>query len=161
MDEQARKQLQRAGWSEDRRFDVRDIERRLEDRGFDLFPMARDFIEHYGRLQFRGESTHQRSTGIYFHTSPDEVPTDPGWTAAWERASGTRVFPIGQTAYEEYTLFMDEHGRVFGMDLYLQISYWADNADELLDGVLGNGLTFRAVEPEDCLPLVDPKRGSP
>lgn len=98
---------------------------------------------------------HPRSSGIYFHTDPENVPADLGWTRIWESASGTRVYPIGQTAYEDYTLFMDQHGRIFGMDLYLVITYWADNADELLDTILGNGLCFRPLYPEDCRPIPD------
>lgn len=155
MDEQAKQRLNAAGWSADRRSSVHDIEGRLKARGFELFPAARDFLERYGRLHFKGDSIHARSSSVYFHTDPEDVPTDPGWTRRWESVSGTRVYPIGQTAYGEYTLFMDEHGRVFGMDMYLVVTYWADNADELLDSILGNGLSFRPVYSEDCQPLRD------
>ncbi len=155
MDDKAKQRLNAAGWKADRRSSVHDIDERLKARGFELFPAARDFLERYGRLCFRGDTMHPRSSGIYFHTDPENVPADLGWTRIWESASGTRVYPIGQTAYEDYTLFMDQHGRIFGMDLYLVITYWADNADELLDTILGNGLCFRPLYPEDCRPIPD------
>lgn len=155
MNESARQRLKAAGWSENRRSYVDDIEARLKPEGFELFPAARDFLERYGRMHFEVDSAYDRGTSIYFHTHPQDVPTDRSWTEDWERSSGTRVYPIGETAYGDYTLFMDEHGRAFGMDMYLVITYWGDNADDLLDTILGDGMTFRPVEPDDCRPLPD------
>lgn len=37
--------------------------------------------------------------------------------------------------------------------MYIEMTYWAADADELFDLILGNGLSFRPVEPEDRRPL--------
>ncbi|MBP6815963.1 MAG: SUKH-3 domain-containing protein [Burkholderiaceae bacterium] len=155
MDDAARASLTNVGWDETRRYPTDDVARRLQQRGFTLFPAARAFLECYGGLFVH--TAPRESDTEYFHTCPDEVATDPGWTAKWERVSGTRVFPIGKTAFGDYTLIMDEHGRVFGMDMYLQMTYWADDTEELLDAILGNGGTFRPVYPEDRRPI-EPER---
>lgn len=153
MNDRARERLERLGWHPDRRFETGQIAARLKERGFELFPAAAAFLERYGGLYARGDTTHRRSTGIYFHTNPDDVATDRSWVADWEQVTGTRVFPIGATAYDEYVLIMDEHGRVFGADMYLNMTYWADDAEELLDIVLGNGGTFRPVDADDRRPI--------
>ena len=84
------------------------------------------------------------------------MPTDPSWTRVWEDASGTRTCPIGETAFGDCTLVMDEHGRVFGMDMTLGMTYWADDADGLFDLVLTHDRTFRPVDPDDRRPLPGP-----
>jgi hypothetical protein len=153
MNDTARAHLESLGWRHDRCFQSEQIAERLNARGFELFPAAAAFLERYGGLSVRGDTTHSRSTGIYFHTNPDDVATDRSWIADWEQATGTRVFPIGATAYDDYVLIMDEHGRVFGADMYLEMTYWADDAEELLDIVLGDGGTFRPVDADDRRPI--------
>lgn len=153
MNEKARVRLESVGWRYGRCYPIDEIAERLKSRGFRLFPAAAAFLEHYGGLYFRGDRTHPRSTEIYFHTNPDEVATDQSWISDWEQSTGTRVFPIGVTAYDEYILIMDEHGRVFGADMYLELTYWADDAEELLDIVLGHRGTFRPVYPDDRRPM--------
>jgi hypothetical protein len=142
-----------AGWTEDRRWPTDGLADRLKGRGFSLFPAANAFLERYGGLRVRGGTTHWRGTEIYFHTDPDDVATDSSWILEWEQVTGTRVVPIGTTAYAEYLLIMDEHGRVFGMDLWLNMTYWADDASMLLDIVLAHDGTFRSVHPDDRRPL--------
>lgn len=149
MNETARAKLLKAGWYEDRRYPTDDIAQRLQQAGFTLFPAARAFLERYGGLLVLEAPRPHESNTEYFHSCPDQVATDPSWTEEWERVSGTRVFPIGETAFGDYTLIMDEHGRVFGMDMYIQMTYWADDAEELLDIILGCGGTFRPVDPDD------------
>lgn len=153
MNDRAKARLESVGWRPDRRYRTEEIAKRLKARGFELFPAAAAFLERYGGLSAQGDTTHRRSSGIYFHTNPDDVATDRSWIANWEQATGTRVFPIGTTAYDEYVLIMDEHGRVFGADMYLELTYWADDAEELLDIVLGYGGTFRPVDADDRRPI--------
>jgi hypothetical protein len=153
MNDTARARLERVGWRPDRRYRTEEIAQRLKARGFDLFPAAGSFLERYGGLAAQGYTIHRRSTGIYFHTSPDDVATDHLWIPEWEQVTGTRVFPIGATAYDEYVLLMDEHGRVFGSDMYLEMTYWADDGEELLDIVLGDGGTFRPIDADDRRPI--------
>jgi hypothetical protein len=145
--------LEEAGWTEDRRWSTDGISDRLEGRGFTLFPAAAAFLERYGGLRVKGGATHWRGTVIYFHTDPDDVATDRSWIPEWEQVTGTRVFPIGTTAYDDYLLIMDEHGRVFGMDSWLDMTYWADDGSMLLDLVLAHADTFRPVYPDDRRPL--------
>jgi len=148
-------QLVAAGWREDRRWDTRGVAERLQRRGFELFPAAQAFLERYGGLYALGDTTVWRGTLTYFHTDPDEAATDPSWIDGRERATGTRVFPIGSTEYDDYILIMDEHGRIFGMDMYLEMTYWADDAEGPLEIVLGGCGTFWPIEPEDRRPLRD------
>lgn len=155
MDDRVRVRLVKAGWREGQPRATDDMAGRLQQRGFVLFAAARAFLERYGGLRASGDSTHARGTSTYFHTDPDEVVTDPSWVGEWEQVSGTRVFPIGATAYDEYVLLMDEHGRVFGFDPCHRMTYWADDAEELLDVILGNGGTFRPVDPDDRRPKRD------
>lgn len=155
MNDTARARLTAAGWGEDRLFSTDGIALRLQPAGFKLFPAARAFLERYGGLYVHSKPRHGESDTQYFHTWPDHVATDPSWTQEWEQVTGTRVFPIGETAFGDYTLFIDEHGRIFGMDMYIQLTYWADDAEELLDVILGDRGMFRPVEPEDRQPLPD------
>lgn len=153
MNDKAKARLESAGWRHDRRYQVEEIADRLSVRGFELFPAAAAFLGRYGGLSARGDAAHRRSTEIYFHTHPEEVAIDRSWINGWEDAAGTRVFPIGATAYDDFILFMDEHGRVFGADMYLGLTYWAEDAEELLDIVLGDGGTFRPVDADDRRPI--------
>lgn len=153
MNPRTKQQLADAGWVEGRVRWLDDQAERLAQRGFAMFPAARAFLERYGGLRVGGPATLRRGTGTYFHTDPDSVVTDPSWTQEWEQLSGTRVFPIGETAWGEYTLLIDEHGRIFGMDMTTTLTYWADDAEALLDVVLGYGGTFRPVDADDCRPI--------
>jgi hypothetical protein len=153
VNERARARLERLGWHAARRYDTAAIAERMRVRGFEIFPAAAAFLERYGALCAVETPIYPRGTDIYFHTDPDSVAIDPSWTEEWEQVTGTRVFPIGATAYDDYILIMDEHGRVFGMDMYLNMTYWADDAEELLDMILGLGGTFRPVDPDDRRPI--------
>jgi hypothetical protein len=153
MHDRVRVRLIAAGWREGYRYDTDGIAERLQQRGFTLFAAAREFLERYGGLHATGATTVWRGTVIYFHTDPDKAPTDPSWTEDWEQTTGTRVFAIGETAYRDYILIMDEHGRVFGIDENLVMTYWADDGEQLLDMILGYGSPFRRVAPEDRRPL--------
>jgi hypothetical protein len=153
MNSRVTQRLAGAGWREGRVWSQDAMAERLAQRGFTLFPAARAFLERYGGLVVSGPVTLRRGTFTYFHTDPDSVITDPSWTREWEQISGTRVFPIGETAWGDYTLLIDEHGRFFGMDMTTTLTYWADDAESLLDVVLGGGGTFRPVDADDRRPL--------
>lgn len=153
MNDQARAALAKVGWSENRRIPTESIAESMQSNGFTMFPAARAFLERYGDLSVLAEPRPLEVNPLYFHTDVRSVPADPSWIEHWEEASGTRMFPVGETAFGDYVLIMDEHGRVFGMDTYLQMSYWADDAEQLFDVVVGGGETFRPVEPEDRWPM--------
>ncbi len=153
MNDRARAALTQAGWREDRRVSTDRIASSMLSKGFVLFPAARAFVERYGGLAVMAKRRIGHGRAVYFDTDVESVATDPSWIEHWEEASGTRMFPIGTTAFGDYTLVMDEHGRVFGMDMYLQMTYWADDAQQLLDVVLGLGGTFRPVDAEDRWPM--------
>lgn len=100
-----------AGWSEGRHYSTDDIAARLRPRGFVLFAAAHAFLERYGGLTVHSSPRQNESDTKYFHTCPEAVPADPSWAEEWERVTGTRVFPIGETTFRDYTLIIDETTR--------------------------------------------------
>ena len=69
------------------------------------------------------------------------------------RAIFWNVCPIGTTAYGDYTLYIDEHGRMFGVDLYGGLTFWGEDTVEL--HVPGSPLFVRLV-----LDALDPSRAA-
>lgn len=148
--------LRAAGWNPERRINVTGLAARLQARGFWLHPAAAAFLERFGLLSVRGSAPHWRSFYPYFHTDTDDVAVDLSWLPDVELACGTRVCPIGATAFSEYVLLMDQHGRVFGLDMYLQLTHWGDSGDELLDLVMSFEGVPRPLDADDWRPLDSP-----
>lgn len=153
MNERAQRELAALGWTPDRTYDTSGIGARMPARGFSMFKAAEEFLARFGGLRVERTPPTPRGTTVYFHTHPESLPTEPWWLDAITEVSGTRAFPVGATAYGDYTLLIDERGRFFGIDPYGEVTFWAEDADELFDIVLGLGGTFRPCDAEDHRPL--------
>lgn len=153
MDDSAKAELAALGWTPERVHDTRGLAERMPARGFQMFEAARAFLASFGGLRLMRKPPTPRGTNCYFHTDPESLPTEPWWGGAITEVSGTRAFPIGSTAYGDYTLLIDERGRFFGIDPYGEVTCWGEDADELFDIILGDGWTFRPCDAEDHRPL--------
>lgn len=154
MNDTLRACLVQAGWRDGRRRPTGDDALRLAASGFTMFAAAREFLERFGGLVARGSTTQPRGSGIYFRTDADAVsPADAAEGRIVEEACGTHVCPIGTTAYGDYTLYIDEHGRMFGVDLYGGLTFWGEDTVELLETVFGLGPIFRPVDADDHRPI--------
>lgn len=153
MNEKARQALAAAGWAPGRVYDTTAIADLMPARGFVMHDAAKLFLGQFGGLRIHQKPTVPRDTTCYFHTQPDTLAADPWWNGATVEVSGSLGFPVGATGFGEYVLMIDQRGRFFGIDQYGEATFWAEDADELFDIVLGDGGTFRPCDPEDHRPL--------
>jgi hypothetical protein len=119
----ALQQLHDAGWTDDRRIDISDYERKIRELGIELFPCVRDFLTQFGNLEF---------------TQTRRIVKRPGWAPF-----GIPLVPItyGETTREWFNTRMID----------LEPGYLED--DRYWEGTLGLSLQRIGrldVEPSRC-----------
>lgn len=69
LNEVATTQLKKAGWYEDRKIDITEQVKFLENLGYEVFDAAKKFMEEYGELDINDKSMFMGKVHIDHHTT--------------------------------------------------------------------------------------------
>ena len=109
--------LREAGWSEGRQ--VRDVAtetiRELSERHAP-FPAADQALTEFGALYVDQDGPGVTLRRRPFAIDPTMTPPSAVTLAAFGRALGVALFPLGVEGDDDAILAIDEHGRVFSLD---------------------------------------------
>lgn len=109
-------QLQRAGWSERRRFDVASYRQALEDEVFSVFEVVVEFLESFGGLRvFYPDPAGARGWLVLHFDVPEALQhIDRETVFAYEDRIAQPLCVVGSSDNGRTTLMMDDAGRVYG-----------------------------------------------
>ncbi|MBV9791035.1 MAG: SUKH-3 domain-containing protein [Chloroflexi bacterium] len=106
-------QLRRAGWNPTRSVSTTHVIRSLEAEGFTVFPVVREFLQHFGNLIFK-ERHGFFHTEITFHFDAQDAADGIFRERVEDYAELLHVplCPIGRASHA--TLMMDPNGAIYG-----------------------------------------------
>ena len=111
----ARESLARAGWTRDRRIDIAPYVRQLEDDGYTVFAVVREFLTRFGglRLTYPHFRAPGRDDSCHFDAAEASQRISRYTVAAYAEALGKPVCPIGDAFHDHMVLMMTERGVVY------------------------------------------------
>ncbi|HGE5783279.1 TPA: SUKH-3 domain-containing protein [Bacillus pseudomycoides] len=127
-------ELKKAGWYEDRKIDISENVKFLEERGFEVFESAKKFVEEFGELRINVETL--RSDGskkISKHTTciKEVIGVLDSLCFGLDDFIDDKVIPVGSLYNFEIDLYISESGRMFK-----SIGWVGDNVLEALENVI-------------------------
>jgi hypothetical protein len=148
----ALQQLHDAGWTEDRRIDISDYERKVQELGFELFPCVREFLTRFGNLEFshtrrvpvRGGLGANVPPGVWRDERTIWLSTalqEPNvWQFVGLAANRTAIHltlqSIGDDRGSDEWLAMDSRGRVYGGNHWGWINLYAAQGEDGLEACI-------------------------
>lgn len=135
--EDFRIELERAGWTPDRKVDTAKWRREFDPRGVPMPLAADEFLSRFGGLSFEW-----RRGGVDAHRV--DVELDPGLCAGeedgiieWGQELGKAMFPLGEIERGRHLLAIDEDGMIYRLtDGIAVYGRGAEGLKALLTGVL-------------------------
>ncbi|MED0946461.1 SUKH-3 domain-containing protein [Bacillus mycoides] len=132
-------ELKKAGWYEDRKIDISENVKFLEERGFEVFESAKKFMEEFGELQFNVERIWPDGVtkDISKHNTciKEVIGVLDSSCFGLEDFIDDKVIPVGSLHDFGLNLFISESGRLFK-----STGWVGDNALEAFDNIiLGKG----------------------
>lgn len=152
LSEKTLKILAETGWREG--YSVDPPEETLRQRSYFVSDAARAFLSAFGHLHYYCEPEQRKMT--VFHTRAADAARKLGSAglASARDFFGVKLCPLGEAGFGFYIVFMDPHGRVFGVNMEGQYGKWADGGETLLEcACCGGGPA--TLSDADRIPLQD------
>lgn len=102
-----------AGWKPGRRVVVP----RKEFGGLPIFPTAEAVLAEFAHLHVGTTGRGQDHSRSDIRFDPVHIDEDEDSVAAFQARIDTRLFPLGSAHHEHMTLFIDEVGLIYSLDL--------------------------------------------
>ncbi|EPY2305150.1 SUKH-3 domain-containing protein [Clostridium sporogenes] len=134
LEEKVKKILARAGWFENRKIDITNQVKILENAGYGVFDAAKKFMEEFGELDIVAkyidafeEEDYDEHTTCY-----KEMKYYYERNTNYNEKVGERTIPICELYSGEYIVCISESGKFFVSE-----GMWAENIDDFWNGTLG------------------------
>lgn len=141
LSELAKQQLRKAGWYEGRKIDLTKYEEVLDEKGVELFPAARKFLEEFGDLYIADKIEDLDSKdGYYIKESRIGYPYTDGeryfqLEEKVKELTGQRILMAGAIDCGNIYLFISEDGKFYTN--WYNIGLTAENSDQLWNEYYG------------------------
>lgn len=147
LEEKVKKILIKSGWFENRKIDITNQVKILEDLGYEVFDTAKKFIEEFGELNITanyidsfGEDYDEHSTCYkdmeYYYER----------NANYDEQVGERTIPVCRLHSGEYIICISESGKFFvseGMCAEDDVDFWNSTLGEY-QGVFLHWIDYKA-----------------
>ncbi|HDK7176183.1 TPA: SUKH-3 domain-containing protein [Clostridium botulinum] len=127
-------ELKKSGWYEGRKIDILENIKFLEEKGFEVFESARNFMEEFGELRINVEKIWPDGCNqISKHNTciKEVIGVLDSSCFGLDDFIDDKVIPIGELYDGEIRLYITESGKV-----YKSIGWVGDNVWEALDNII-------------------------
>lgn len=139
--------LRKAGWYPNRKIEITDLIKHYEEKGFEMFPAAKRFVEEYGMLDIylpidpkipEEDIKRYGFNRFTFHTTNISDAIIKGFLSSrdyvreYEEYIEEKLVIVGKLIDNNAILMISESGKLF-----TEYGFFGNNADEFWDRLIG------------------------
>lgn len=112
LSDAAAKVLGEAGWTADRKVDLREVVERYEACGYEVSASAFEFLESFDGLTLefpRGGET----DCCWFDSGRSVIVASKGWVGRYSALASENVLPVGEMYFDHFSVFVGQSGALY------------------------------------------------